>query len=176
MAIFYSNPQRLDQVETALKTLGQLSGRGSAGEQAAQEFHRRQQTILLADRKTQTASQPVRVFLQMGNAPLMTLNGQTLQHELIERCGGRNIFADLKMQAPAVNPEAVLLANPEVILASGVGDAMALWRDFPRLQAVERKHIYTLEADWLFRPGPRILDALQQVCTFLRHARQDRVR
>ena len=76
-------------------------------------------------------------------------------------CGGKNVFAKLPLLAPQIDREAVLAADPEVIIASGVGDARPTWLDqwknFPQLRAVREGQLYAMPADLLQRHTPRIL-------------------
>ena len=48
----------------------------------------------------------------------MTLNGEHLFSDVLRLCGGRNVFAALPALAPQVDIEAVLAADPEVIVVA----------------------------------------------------------
>ena len=62
--------------------------------------------------------------------------------EIVELCGGRNVFADLPQIAPPIDVEAVLAADPQVILSTDdtIADPLAQWRRWPRLRAVRARH------------------------------------
>ena len=112
------------------------------------------------------------MFYQVWDQPLYTLNGQHMVSDVLRLCGGVNIFADLPVTAPTVTQEAVIAADPDVILAgemSGRG-AVDSWKRFPRMRAVRQQQLYTLNGDLLHRPGPRILDGASQVCQQLAQA------
>lgn len=69
------------------------------------------------------------VFYQIWQRPLMTVNGAHLISEVIRFCGGRNVFAQLPLLAPKIDVEAVLRADPEAIVASGMDEARPQWLD-----------------------------------------------
>lgn len=118
----------------------------------------------------------VSVFYQIWQAPLMTLNGSHIASRAITLCGGENIFARLPQIAPVVGTEAVLQANPEVILSGSSDTAAALsgWRRFPSLRAVHEHNLLMIDADLLSRAGPCVLDGTEQVCRALDDARSRR--
>ncbi|MEY4751839.1 MAG: hypothetical protein RIQ60_4053 [Pseudomonadota bacterium] len=118
---YIDEPRRLDDIPRSLERLGRLAGRADAAQHAAAQL--RQALDELAARARNV--DPVAVFYQVWDAPLLTVNDRTLIGDVIRLCGGRNVFGHLPMQAPQLNIEAVLEADPAVILATrpGGGDA-----------------------------------------------------
>jgi iron complex transport system substrate-binding protein len=168
---FVSEPRELDDVADNLERLGELAGtRAQAGEAAAR-YRRR----LAQLRASYSGRSVVRVFYEVWNRPLMTINGSHLISNVIRLCGGRNIFADLPVLAPQVDPEAVLSADPDAILTGGMAGAqpewLDAWRRWPRLHAVRNGHLHAIPGDLLVRHTPRILDGAELLCRYL-----DRVR
>jgi len=90
--------------------------------------------------------------------------------DAIELCGGRNIFADSPHMAPVVNLEAVLAADPEVILVPEAAWA-ASWRRFPAMQAVRSGNLYAISVNEMHRHGPRAIEATALLCQRLEEAR-----
>jgi iron complex transport system substrate-binding protein len=105
----------------------------------------------------------------------MTLGGRHVISEAISVCGGRNVFANLTPIAPRVSTEAVLAADPEVIMTAEPGgkpsEALTTWKRFERLTAVKRNLLVTLDADRMNRHGPRILDEAESMCAAIERAR-----
>src|SRR5205085_10047534 len=133
------------------------------------------------------AAAPVAVFYQVWSNPLMTLNGRQIVSDVIAACGGRNVFADLPQLVPQVSTEAVLAADPEVILTArdDPGDAVGLvrggesaafapWQRHRGLTAVKRRWLYTVPGDWIARQGPRIVEGTRAVCRALDEVRAER--
>jgi iron complex transport system substrate-binding protein len=117
----------------------------------------------------------VRVFYQVWQKPLMTVNGDHIVSDVIRLCGGRNVFADLPELAPSVSLESVLQRDPEVIVAGGEdGETQALaeqWQRWSGLGAVRGQHLYTIRRELLVRHTPRILDGAQRLCEILEAVR-----
>lgn len=124
------------------------------------------------------ARAPVSVFYQIWNTPLLTINGEHIISKVISLCGGTNSFSDIDNLVPRLNLEAVLQANPEAIIASGMGNERPEWLDdwqrWKQMQAIINQHLYFINADLINRPTPRILDAAEQICELLDKVRQQR--
>jgi len=166
---FVSEPRRLADIATSLERLGALTGRSP--ERAAGAFN----ATLAALRDRYRGRREVRVFYQVWNDPLMTLGGRHVVSEGIALCGGRNVFAELAPIAPRVSTEAVLAADPEVIITAEPGarpsGVLATWQRFGRITAVRRNQLVTLDADRINRHGPRIVDEIAVLCEAIDRAR-----
>lgn len=172
LPIFYSEPRQLEQVATSLERLGTLLGTEPQARQAAQQYRQQVQTL----RQRYRGARPVRLFYQVWDKPLMTLNGSHLVGDVIRLCGGDNPFARLPALAPTVSLEAMLASAPEAIVsASGDSrqrDPLQAWRHFPSLPAVQRGNLILLDADKMSRLGPRIIDGAEELCQKLQKVRQ----
>ncbi|MBA7677878.1 Vitamin B12-binding protein [subsurface metagenome] len=110
----------------------------------------------------------------MWHDPLMTVGSDTRIHELIEKAGGVNIIQDIEGY-PTISLEAVIQANPQVIIVgSGMGEGADLPFEFAstelRLKDVDARinnRVYEINTDLVGRPGPRIIDGLEQLAEFL---------
>jgi iron complex transport system substrate-binding protein len=174
--VYVSEPHRVDEVAGTLRRLGTLLGTDAEAGRAAAAFDQR----LAALRAKYASRPPVKVFYQVWDRPLYTLNGSHTASDAIRLCGGENIFAALPVMAPAVTVEAVLKENPEVILsgrqAAQDNGALQAWKQYPSLLAVRAGNLFTVDADLLVRPGPRILDGASALCERLDEARGKRGR
>lgn len=173
LTVFYSEPRNIDDIATSLERLGALAGTADQARAAARAF--REQVRQLADEYA--GRQPVTVFYQVWERPLMTVNGAHMISAWLRLCGAKNVFAGLPELAPAVALEAVLVADPEVIVAgryAGKGDAWEqAWRAWPRLRAVADGHLYTVPAEMMERHTPRALTAARELCEHIERARGD---
>lgn len=172
--MFYSEPHRLDEIASSLTRFGQLLGTEKSAQAAAQEF--RAKIAALAARY---GKRPVvRVFYQIWDKPLYTLNGGHVVSDAIRLCGGENIFAPLKAVAPAVSIEAVLQANPEVVFGGDQHDpadaGLNIWKPYKSMLAVERGNLFTLGGELLTRATPRMAEGAAHMCEKLELARQRR--
>jgi iron complex transport system substrate-binding protein len=172
--MFYSEPQRLDDVATSLTRLGQLLGTENAANAAAARY--RSRLTQLAARYS--AQPPVRVFFQIWDKPLYTLNGGHISSDAMRLCGGVNVFADLKVVAPSVSTEAVLQQNPEVLFGGDQYDpadaGLNIWKPYKGMLAVKRGNLFTLGGESLTRATPRMADGVALMCEKLALARARR--
>ncbi|WP_175867408.1 cobalamin-binding protein [Burkholderia contaminans] len=178
--LFFSEPKHLDDVASSLRRLGTLLGTQPAADAAAAAYTR----DIAALRTRYSARAPVTMFFQVWDRPLMTLNGAHLLNDVIELCGGRNVFASLKPLVPTVTDEAVLAANPEAIVTTSAGTtrsdeplpSLVRWRTWPALTAVARNNLFAIDGDLLTRPSPRIAQGAAALCEDLDAARARRPR
>jgi iron complex transport system substrate-binding protein len=162
----------LEDVGTALRQIGKLTGRSSEAEVVAARF----QAELEALRQSQAGRPSISVFYQVSARPLYTVNREHYVSELIEICGGKNIFDDLEDLAPAISVEAVVDRNPEVMLAStDAGDeAFADWQRWPAVSANLYGNLFLIPADEIGRATPRLIIAGGAMCLALQKARFNR--
>jgi iron complex transport system substrate-binding protein len=162
----------LEDIAVAMEQIGKLTHRSKQGMVAANEF--RNGLRRLAQRFGRPLS--IRVFYQVSSTPLYTVNGDHYVSELIDLCGGSNIFSDLTRLAPLVDVEAVLARDPEVMLASSDSpdDAFVVWQRWPELAANEYHNYFFLPADEIGRATPRLLTAGKTLCETLEAARRNR--
>lgn len=106
-----------------------------------------------------------RVFLQFGANPLFTSGKGSIQHEVLEVCGGENIFAGSRVPWPQVSREQVLARAPQAIVATGgPGETLKIeqyWGNQLKIPVI------TLNSDWFERASPRIILAAKQLCNAL---------
>ncbi len=170
--VYLSQPERIDDVAASLERYGELAGTQTVAGAAAAAFRSRLQEL----RARHGARPPVRTFYQIWKQPLMTVGGGQVISDVIQLCGGINVFADLKPLAPKVTVEAVLAADPEAIVASGMGEARPEWvddwRQWPGMTAVKRDNLFFIPPDLIQRHTPRLVEGAARLCAHLETARQ----
>lgn len=174
--IFLSNPATLEDIVRNIEILGTLTGASTpAGIRA-----RTLRDTLDGLKRSPHLKQPVRVFIQIGDAPEYTLNHSHLLSKLIEQCGGVNVFGRSAAAAPKISAESVIAQKPEVILLGRVGAtsapavdpaALQYWTRF-KLPAALAKQVYVMDSDVLYRPGPRLIEAADAICALIQQARK----
>jgi len=168
--VYVAEPQLLNSIPHAIENISTLAGTQETGYDVARSF--RQGLEQLRERYQNLA--PVSVFYQLWNAPLITVGKNQLINDIIELCGGQNIFSHLSL-APKINEEAVIVADPEVIIASGMDIArpewLDHWRKWSSLRAVKNQHLYFIPPDLVQRHSPRALLGSQQMCRHIDKAR-----
>ncbi len=171
LTVYSTQPNRLEDVAGQLERYGRLAGSAAAADAAAAQFRQRLERL----RRTYAGKPPVRVFYQIWINPLMTVGGPQIISDAIRLCGGENVFGQLPQMAPTVSVEAVLAADPEAIVATGMGDArpdwLNDWNKWPRMTAVKRGNLFHINPDLMQRHTPRILDGAEQLCADFEVAR-----
>ena len=172
--IFHSEPRRLDDIAGSLVKLGKLMGTETVANAAAAELRQK-----LASLTSQYANRPpVRLFYQVWDKPLYTLNGSHIVSDAVRLCGGVNIFDKMRVTAPVVSVEAVLQEDPEAIFSSAerseTDGGVNLWKPFPSMTAVKRGNLFRIDGNLLNRSGPRMIAGTAAMCEKLDQARQHR--
>lgn len=174
LTVYASQPNRMEDIAAQIERFGQLAGSEVLASTAAAQFRQRLETLRRANARKPT----VRVFYQIWNNPLMTVGGPQIISDAIQLCGGENVFGTLPQMASTVSVEAVLAANPEAIVATGMGEArpdwLSDWNKWMRMTAVARGNLFHIDPDIMQRHTPRILDGTEQLCAALDVARSRR--
>ncbi len=172
LTVFRSEPHTLDDVATTIERLGALTGETSRATATAAAFRAQVATL----RATYASRPPVRVFYQVWNDPLMTVGGPQLITQVIELCGGRNVFASLPMLSPVVDAEAVIAADPQLIVTSAENADhardVAAWSRWSGVAAVRAKRYLFLDPALITRHTPRVLIGAEQLCRAIDDARR----
>ena len=165
--VFVVESGNLQDIPNLYRRLGQLSGYEKQSNIQAEKFSSRLNQL----RKTFSSREEIRLFYQIWNEPLMTLNGDHMVTDIIELCGGVNIFSDAAALVPYVNIESVLAADPQVIITGGKSKSDLLdsgfWDKWPSLSAVKNQHLYAIPSDLLQRHSNRILEGTGLMCEYI---------
>jgi iron complex transport system substrate-binding protein len=157
-----------EDIARALERIGELTGSASVAAPKAAAF-RREMAALEA---RFSGRPPVRVFFQLSARPLYTVGSGQIIDRVIALCGGINVFGGLRQLAPVVTEEAVVAADPQIMLTtSPESDPLGRWSRFPDITAVRNQRLYEVEGDWLSRQGLRLVKGAGQVCTLIDAAR-----
>jgi len=171
LPVYVQDGEDMDLLPREIRNLGILTGNKAFADTLAEQTEKQIQEQKLAHQ-----SKPkVKVFYQVWNNPLMTVNDHQQIGKMIQFCGGTNVFGNASVLAPQVSVEAVLAANPDAILASGMDKSRPEWLDdwkkWPRLTAVKNNALFFIEPDLVQRFTLRSLQGFTQVCDYLDQAR-----
>jgi iron complex transport system substrate-binding protein len=172
--LFHSEPAKLDRIPDSVVAMGKLAGTEQAAEAAAADLRKR----LAAVRTRYAGRAPVRVFYQVWDKPLYTLNGAHIVSDALRLCGGENIFASQKVTAPVVSIEAVLKEDPEAVFSTAEKEqgGAGMWRQYPNMLATKNDNLFTIDGHLVNRAGPRMVQGAETLCEKLDIARQHRTR
>ena len=158
------------EIADAVENIARAAGTETEGDAKAQNLRNR-----LADLQKQNADKTrLDYFYQVSPRPLYTINGQHIISRSLAICGGHNVFSDLQALAPPISHEAVIIANPQVMIAPEIPDeppALLAWQDWPRLQAIQTGALLYLPADEINQATPRLLNSIESACKRLDEVR-----
>lgn len=161
------NAKSLDGVYLDLLLLGRISGEE---ERAATLLDELRQRVAKVEQAVAGAT-AVRTFVEL-DPTLFTAGPGTFLDDLVRRAGGTNIAAGATTAYPQLSAEKVVGANPEVIILTdevlGVSPgAVSARQGWAEVSAVANDRIAVIDPDIVTRPGPRIVDALEQIAHIL---------
>ncbi len=178
--VFISAPQSLAEIADSVETFGTLLGTADIARPRA-DLLRQTLDMLAHTHSTKLVQRPpVRVFVQVGAEPEYSLGGDHILSDVIALCGGVNVFGESQALAPKISPEGVLAVKPDIVLVGRAGvsaipavdtTALAYWKT-AGLPAARNGQVFMMDADTLYRPGPRLIEAAGQLCETIQRARQ----
>ncbi|MFT4045799.1 MAG: ABC transporter substrate-binding protein [Solimonas sp.] len=165
----------LDAIAPTLATLGAELGHPEQGRAAAAAYARR-----LAALRAQYRGRPrLRAFYQIETGPVYTVSARSPISAALDLCGADNVFARLPALSAIVSDEAVLAADPQVVVHAADEDArgmQAYWRRLGGVQAADPRRRVAIDANLLTRQSPRVLDGIADLCAGLDRVRACAVR
>lgn len=174
LPLFMSEPKKIEDIASTIERFGELANTNSIAHEAARAVRARYAAL----RSSYASRPPVRTFYQIWNQPLATVNGEHLISDVMRLCGAENVFAKLAPLAPTVTLEAVLGADPEAIVASGMDESrpewLDMWKHWRELTANIRGNLFFVPPDLINRPTPRLLEGAQIFCGHMETARERR--
>lgn len=163
IAVYVTDPKGIDGVTANLRTLGALFGTPATANALAETL---QQRAAAVDERVKNTSKP-KVFVQISNEPLFTIGKEAFLTEVVARAGGESATKDVTTGFPKLSKETASAMAPEVFILSDSEDNREPNDVFSNSPAVKNGRVYKINADIISRPGPRLVDALEQIAGFL---------
>jgi iron complex transport system substrate-binding protein len=172
LPLYRQQVDTLHDLPASVRRLGVLAGTSAVAEATAHDLEQR---LARLQRQYAAGNRRLTVLLQVWNRPIYTVGGTQLMSDALRVCGARNVFGDLRTAGPAVDVEAVIARDPDVIVAAGSADAantwLADWKRFPQLRAVKSGHLIVFDDEGLTRLGPSVITATEGLCRVLASVR-----
>ena len=167
IAVYVTDPRSLDEVFRSMTTLGSLFGVQEKAVQVVEDLQKRATAIEAVVRPAKA----VKVFYQVSGEPLYTIGRDAYLTDLVRRAGGVSVTADVFGAFPRFSDEAALAARPEaIILPTGgsMGTANSeIAAPLKNSPAAKNGRVYRINDDRLSRPGPRLVDGLEEMARAL---------
>ncbi len=166
--------QSIDGVYTAIELVGAVVGKAGEAEALVKEMQERFSAV--AARVPAEGGQAKSVYFEISTLEwgLWAAGQGTFMDEIATLLGLENIFADVPSWAE-VSQEQVIDRAPDLIVTTttylGEGptpeeeiSGRAGWENIP---AIQEGRIYNADNDSITRPGPRLADAAEALCSYL---------
>ena len=171
LTVYYlKNPATFDDLYVNLEIAAQLTGNDPA-----KLINSLKARVAAVDEKIMPLSYAPAVFYEIDAtdpAKPYTYGPGTFGNMLITRAGGINIGSDLKDAYPQISLEQIVVSNPNIILLGdsmwGVTvDAVNSRPGWETIDAVGAGRIFPIDDNLVSRPGPRLVDGLEQMAKLL---------
>jgi iron complex transport system substrate-binding protein len=166
--LFLDPPSSVDGVLEQIRLLGQATGHPQEAEELVTTM---QQGIADIEGQLADVGQGPRVFHELDNQ-LFTVAPDSFVGDLYTILKAQNIAAGTDQAYPQLSQEAIIEADPEVIILADTagGESVETVKARPgwgSISAVENERIYVVDPDITSRPGPRLVEALRTLAQML---------
>ncbi len=171
IAVYVTNPKTLDGVLENLRQMGDLFETSDIARKKVIDLEGRVSIVWNEFQRfgdPRPSPRPPKVFLQISRDPLFTIGNESFLTELIEKAGGDSVTSNVATAYPKISKETALALKPDVILLSDSEDNTGPSDVFKDSPAVKNGRVYKINADIISRPGPRLVDALEEIAKDLR--------
>lgn len=166
--LYAPEPDSIDGVLASITLLGSITGHDA---EAAALVTRLRTRIDAVSAKLADVQQGPKVFFELSDS-LFTVAPQSFVGSVLSTLKARNIAAGAATAFPQLGSEAVIVADPDVILLAdsqfgATAEAVGARPGWSAIAAVRNGRVYPVDADVTNRPGPRIVDALEALAALM---------
>ena len=166
--IFLEPPNSVEGVLEQIQLLGKATGHPQEADELVATM---QQGIAAIQERLADVEQGPRVFHELDNQ-LFTVAPSSFVGDLYTILKAQNIAAGTDQAYPQLSQEAIIEADPEVIVLADMaaGESVETVKARPgwgSISAVRDSRIYSVDPDIVSRPGPRLVDALDTLAQML---------
>ena len=166
--LFLEVPDSLDGIYERIELYGQITGHTDEATDLVDSMQARVDAVV---EKVAGVDQGPRVFHEL-DATLFTVGAGSFIGDLYELLKAQNIAAAVDSEFPQLTSEAVIAANPEVIILADedfgeTPESVASRPGWSVISAVNEGRVHTVDPDIANRPGPRIVEFLEDVAGYI---------
>ena len=161
--VFVTNPKDLESVYRSIFQAGEILGKTEKANEVVDEMKRRTMDV---EAKTSTAND-IKTFVQIAREPLVTVGKDSFITDLVRRGGGISVTENVAEPYPKFSKESAIALQPDAIILSESADNAEPNDVFKNSPAFKNNKVFKIKADLLSRPGPRLVDGLEQIAKAL---------
>ena len=174
LTVIVTSATSLDVVLDDIKLIGEVTGKSKAATKLVDDLAMRIQAVTTKTAGLTTEQRP-RVLYAIWYDPIWTMGSETFSDDLIWKAGGANIFSKDFEKSHVVSLEAIIAKNPQVIIVSGMATTGDLiYKNIIKetrltgVDAIRDSRVYKISnANFIERPGPRVVDGLEEVAKII---------
>jgi iron complex transport system substrate-binding protein len=168
--VFVSNPRNYSGIKKTFKDLGKIFGMEDKANQTIKNWDERYNKITDEVKKYPAKS----AMFIIGLNPVILAGKNTFINELLTSAGLTNIASDSPLNYPIFSREEIIKRNPDYIITTGMSseenkEQISIYREWKTLKAIQKKCVLIVNPDLYLRPGPRFIDALEDLFKKLHH-------
>lgn len=154
-------------VPRVIRYVGNITANQEVADATADSLEER--VAAIQDQIPEDLSRP-RVLILIGSDKLYTFGKDSYVHELIEIAGGFSITESMDSSSPELNEEYVITSNPDIILGTFANEVDLLENhpSFQSVPAIRNNQICMVEASLILRPGPRLVQGMEEIAACVR--------
>ncbi len=162
VSIYVALPKNIEGACKNIIDLGKLSMHEEKAKLITDKMLKQKDSLVQLNK----GKEKINALIVIGSFPLMTANKNSFMTDVIDLSGLENIYKDEPIDYPTISYEDVTMKDPDVIIipADTTDEKLMnknlneLRTKLSTLKAVKNNNIFFVDANVLFRPGPRILD------------------
>ena len=166
LPVYTLSPHTVIEVMGTLIELGEVTGEKEKAEEVVEEMKKR---ILMVETKGKD-SPPWKVLVIVGYKPLIVVGSGNFIDDIIRYAGAENVAAQTNAAYPQYSFEMLLEENPDyIVIPKGVVEWEEIKEDsrWQSLTSVKNGRILFINANILSRPGPRVVEAIEEIAEFI---------
>lgn len=168
IAVYVANPQKFDDILTELRSIASLFGTNKTAEASIWALEGRIRFVgHIVSTRLKGWPPKERIFVQISKEPLFTIGKDSFLTEVVEKAGGVSVTKNVQTAYPKLSKETAIALQPEVMILSDSPDNQEPNDAFRNSSALKNGRVYKVNADILARPGPRLVEALEQIAEHL---------
>jgi iron complex transport system substrate-binding protein len=161
------SPHSLDDVLEHILLVGKATGNLAEARVLVASLEQR---VDAATANLNCGSELPKVYFEVWNSPYISVNSKTWIGNVISLAGGKNVFEDSITEWPIIQPQEIVKRNPDVMVFPVISRVPRFWGSFEtvtkrkgwqNITAIQNGRLYEVPRDYISRPGPRLVDALE---------------
>jgi iron complex transport system substrate-binding protein len=163
------DPSSIDELLQDIKRIGSITSKDKQAQALIKDINDTIKDISRRVSKRQKEKKP-KVYIEIWYDPIMSAGKGSFVNDMIKIAGGENITSDLPRSFSRVDPEEVIIKDPDVIILTYMKSAQWIDESFSKrigfddIEAVRNDRVVAdINPDIILRPGPRVGQGLREL-------------